>query len=108
MDGKFVAYYRVSTERQGRSGLGLDAQRDAVSRHLDGGSWSLLGEFTEIESGRNNARPQLAAGHRQLVGLRSRSHAIWRACSWLRRSGDTGDLGPNLKGTGPGGSILDG
>jgi len=61
MDGKFVAYYRVSTERQGRSGLGLDAQREAVSRHLDGGSWSLLGEFTEIESGRNNARPQLAA-----------------------------------------------
>lgn len=61
MDGKFVAYYRVSTERQGRSGLGLDAQREAVSRHLDDGSWSLLGEFTEIESGRNNARPQLAA-----------------------------------------------
>jgi DNA invertase Pin-like site-specific DNA recombinase len=55
-----IAYYRVSTERQGRSGLGLDAQRDAVIRYLDGGSWSLLGEFTEIESGRNNARPQLA------------------------------------------------
>jgi len=58
MDGKFVAYYRVSTERQGRSGLGPDAQREAVRRHLDGGSWSLLGEFTKIESGRNNARPQ--------------------------------------------------
>lgn len=60
MDGKFVAYYRVSTKRQGHSGLRLDAEREAVSRQLDGGSWSLLGEFTETESGRNNTRPQLA------------------------------------------------
>jgi len=47
-------------------------------------------------------------GHRQLVGLRSRWRAIRTACPWLRRSGDAGDLGPNLKGSGPGGSILGG
>jgi len=48
------------------------------------------------------------AGHRQLVGLRSLSRAIRTSWSWLRRSGDAGDLGPNLKGLGPGSSILGG
>ena len=48
---RFVAYYRVSTARQGRSGLGLDAQRKSVADHLNGGSWRLLAEHTEIESG---------------------------------------------------------
>jgi|SRR5579872_5128167 len=57
---KFVAYYRVSTERQGRSGLGLDAQRDAVRKYLDGGRWTILEEVTEIESGKRNDRPALA------------------------------------------------
>ena len=60
MDGKFVAYYRVSTERQGRSGLGLDAQHEAVRAFLNGGDWHLLGEHVEVESGRNNDRPALA------------------------------------------------
>ena len=59
MQGKFVAYYRVSTARQGRSGLGLDAQRQAVNDYLNGGRWSLLREFVEIESGKLNARPEL-------------------------------------------------
>jgi Resolvase, N terminal domain len=57
--GKFVAYYRVSTNGQGKSGLGLDAQGKAVNDYLNGGSWNLVGEFTEIESGRNAARPKL-------------------------------------------------
>ncbi|MBN8872169.1 MAG: recombinase family protein [Rhodospirillales bacterium] len=65
MDGKFVSYLRVSTDRQGRSGLGLEAQREAVSRFLNGGSWRLLGEFVEVESGRANERPQLAAALNQ-------------------------------------------
>ena len=58
----FVAYYRVSTERQGESGLGLDAQRAAVAKHVAGISGATLAaEFVEIESGKNSARPQLAA-----------------------------------------------
>lgn len=61
-EGTFIAYYRVSTDRQGRSGLGLDAQRQAVADYLNGGSWKLLAEFTEVESGkRHENRPQLAA-----------------------------------------------
>ena len=56
----YVAYYRVSTDRQGASGLGLDAQREAVKKHI--GSGTLAAEFTEIESGRRHKnRPQLAA-----------------------------------------------
>jgi DNA invertase Pin-like site-specific DNA recombinase len=57
--GRFVAYYRVSTDKQGKSGLGLEAQKDAVSRYLNGGSWELVGEFEEIESGGKDDRPQL-------------------------------------------------
>jgi DNA invertase Pin-like site-specific DNA recombinase len=61
--GKFVAYYRVSTARQGRSGLGLSAQQKAVADFLNGGDWKIVGEFTEIESGKKTDlnRPQLAA-----------------------------------------------
>jgi DNA invertase Pin-like site-specific DNA recombinase len=61
MDGKFIAYFRVSTERQGRSGLGEAAQREAVRQFLNGGDWRLLGEHVEVESGKNNDRPALAA-----------------------------------------------
>lgn len=61
MEGNFIAYYRVSTDRQGRSGLGLDAQKKAVLDHLNGGSWKLQAEFTEIETGKRNDRPQLEA-----------------------------------------------
>lgn len=58
-EGAFVAYYRVSTARQGRSGLGLEAQRAAVLSYLNGGPWRLLAEMTEIESGKLNDRPEM-------------------------------------------------
>jgi DNA invertase Pin-like site-specific DNA recombinase len=62
--GKFVTYFRVSTQRQGQSGLGLDAQRETVRNYLNGGNCEVVGEFTEIETGKgSNAlskRPQLA------------------------------------------------
>ena len=57
--GRFVAYYRVSTDRQGKSGLGLEAQREAVQSYLNGGSWTLAAEVTEVESGKRNDRPEL-------------------------------------------------
>lgn len=63
MEGQFIAYYRVSTSRQGNSGLGLDAQKQAVEDYLNGGHWSLLKEFKEVETGKgSNAldkRPEL-------------------------------------------------
>lgn len=65
MGVKFIAYYRVSTAKQGASGLGLEAQKTAVAAYLNGGNWKLLGEFIEVETGKgSNAldkRPQLRA-----------------------------------------------
>lgn len=59
---RLIAYYRVSTARQGRSGLGLDAQREAVARHVRSmGAAGLIAEYREVESGKRNDRPQLAA-----------------------------------------------
>ena len=59
--GKFIAYFRVSTDKQGKSGLGLEAQRKAVLDYLNGGRWTLVQEFVEIESGKHSDRQQLAA-----------------------------------------------
>lgn len=59
--GSFVAYYRVSTDRQGQSGLGLEAQASAVAAFVAGRSGELVGTFTEVESGRKAERPQLTA-----------------------------------------------
>ncbi|MGH1592217.1 recombinase family protein [Methylobacterium phyllosphaerae] len=56
----FVSYLRVSTERQGRSGLGLEAQRRAVADFLAGGSWRHVAELVEVESGSRDNRPRLA------------------------------------------------
>lgn len=58
--GRFVSYLRVSTAKQGASGLGLEAQRAAVASYLNGGAWTVLGEFVEVESGKRNDRPKLA------------------------------------------------
>jgi DNA invertase Pin-like site-specific DNA recombinase len=67
--GKFVSYLRVSTDKQGRSGLGVEAQREAVARYLNGGSWKLVAEYVETESGKRSDRPKLAAalGHAKAI-----------------------------------------
>jgi hypothetical protein len=76
--GKSIAYFRVSTDRQGKSGLGLDAQREAVMSYLNGGSWTLVSEFTEVESGsaartgRSSPPPSRPAKSRKPRALRGR------------------------------------
>ena len=66
---KVVAYYRVSTAQQGRSGLGLEAQREAVARFAEGERLEIVGEFVEVETGKGSdalhRRPQLAAAMAQ-------------------------------------------
>ena len=54
-----VTYLRVSTQKQGQSGLGLEAQRKAVEDYLNGGDWNILEELVEVESGKNSKRPKL-------------------------------------------------
>ena len=60
MASAFVSHLRVSTERQGRSGLGLEAQRRAVADFLAGGSWRHVAELVEVESGSRDNRPRLS------------------------------------------------
>ncbi|MBC7407002.1 MAG: recombinase family protein [Arcicella sp.] len=64
---KAIAYYRVSTDRQGKSGLGLEAQNKTVQQFATFKQWELIGEFTEIESGKKNNRPQLQEALKQCL-----------------------------------------
>src|SRR4051812_11158881 len=57
---RFVAYLRVSTARQGVSGLGIEAQREAVARHVAGSGGRIVAEVVEAESGKRADRPELA------------------------------------------------
>ena len=57
--GSIITYLRVSTARQGKSGLGLEAQQKAVADYLSTGQWNLIEEFVEVESGKNSKRPKL-------------------------------------------------
>lgn len=59
MNQKFVTYYRVSTDKQGRSGLGLEAQKKTVLDFIDGNKSEIVGEYVEIESGKRDDRPEL-------------------------------------------------
>lgn len=61
---RFVTYLRVSTDRQGRSGLGLEAQRKAVADHV-AGKGEIASEYVEVESGKKNDRPQLERALRE-------------------------------------------
>ena len=68
--GKHISYLRVSRDKQGRSGLGLEAQRAAVESYLNGGRGSLVAEYVEVESGKRSDRPELAKAlaHAKAVG----------------------------------------
>jgi DNA invertase Pin-like site-specific DNA recombinase len=70
--GKHVSYLRVSTDKQGRSGLGIEAQREAVTSYLNGGRWTLVAEYVETESGKRADRPKLAAAlsHAKAIGAK--------------------------------------
>ena len=70
MSTKVVSYLRVSTERQGASGLGLEAQRATVTAFCGHREFELAKEYVEVESGRNNARPVLAKAlaHARRIG----------------------------------------
>jgi len=59
MRRKIVAYYRVSTDKQGRSGLGLEAQRELVNAYATRTGCIIVAEFIEIETGKRNDRPEL-------------------------------------------------
>ena len=65
LSAKVIAYVRVSTQKQGKSGLGLEAQRAAIARFAASEGLEIIGEFTEIESGKGAdalaRRPQLVA-----------------------------------------------
>ncbi|BDQ34815.1 recombinase family protein [Pseudodesulfovibrio portus] len=70
MVNKFISYLRVSTAKQGKSGLGLEAQRTAVIEYLNGGQHELIHEYVEVESGKKDNRPELrkALKHCKVTG----------------------------------------
>jgi hypothetical protein len=95
MGSKFIAYYRVSTDHQGVNGNGMAAQRKAVEDYLNGGRCKLVGEFTEIGSGKRSDRPELekalTACRKNRANLSSRSWtgfsamSISKAARWSAR-----------------------
>jgi DNA invertase Pin-like site-specific DNA recombinase len=88
--GGFLAYYRVSTGKQGKSGLGIEAQRQAVATYLNGGNWRIVGEFVEVESGRRSDRPELdkalaTARVRQVPLVVAKVDRLTRSVAFLSR-----------------------
>lgn len=68
---RYVAYYRVSTEGQGDSGLGLEAQRRKVREHINGNGAEIVAEYQEVESGTAEERPQLERALQEAEALRA-------------------------------------
>lgn len=94
-EGGFVCYYRVSTGRQGKSGLGIEAQKAAVAAYLNGGNWRIITEFTEVESGKRSDRPALdkalaAARLHRVPLIVSRVDRLTRSVGFLSRLLDAG------------------
>src|SRR6478735_210653 len=89
-NGGFLAYHRVSTGKQGKSGLGVEAQRQAVATYLNGGNWRIIAEFTEIEGGKRSDRPALekalaAARVRQAPLVVAKVDRLTRSVAFLSR-----------------------
>ena len=79
--GKWISYLRASTGRQGRSGLGLEAQHKAVEDFLNGGRWQLVKEFVEVESGKKRiSTGRFLAKPSKPAGCMARS---WSSLSWI-------------------------
>lgn len=98
----FVAYYRVSTDQQGRSGLGLEAQRAAVAKHVETAGGVLVAEFEEVESGKRSDRPQLRDA---LAACRAR-RAVLVVAKLDRLARNTRFLLSVAEGTGDGGVVF--
>lgn len=99
---RFVAYLRVSTEGQGRSGLGLEAQRQVVAAHVARTGGEVVAEFQEVESGRKNSRPQLAVA---LACCRTR-RAVLLVAKLDRLARDARFLLGLVEGTGEAGVVF--
>ena len=76
---RFIAYERVSTARQGASGLGLEAQRQAIDGFAGSRGAEVLARSTEVESGRNPNRPELG----KALHLAKVTGASWSSPSWI-------------------------
>lgn len=92
---KYIAYYRVSTKRQGIDGNGMEAQKQAVSKFLSTIESELIAEFSEVESGGNNDRPKLAAAiqlakTRKATLIIAKLDRISRNASFLLQLQDSG------------------
>jgi DNA invertase Pin-like site-specific DNA recombinase len=92
---RVIAYYRVSTEEQGRSGLGLEAQRQAVLSLCNGRGWEVIAEHTEIESGKRSDRPALSAAmhHAKVTGavlVVAKLDRLSRSVAFLSQLQDSG------------------
>lgn len=83
---KLVAYYRVSTQEQGDSGLGLEAQRAAVEAYAAKQGLEIVAEFTEIESGTDNNRAELAKAISKVKRTRGCSLIVKTQCRLARRT----------------------
>jgi DNA invertase Pin-like site-specific DNA recombinase len=99
MSKPVVAYYRVSTREQGKSGLGIDARRAAAARFAEAEGFDLVAEFTDVETGKGadalDRRPQLAEARRNAKG--PVMVAKWPAYTRLRASPES--CGPCGRGT---------
>jgi len=95
MKTKFVAYYRVSTDKQGLQGNGMESQKQSVARYLNSLECELLASFEEVESGANNKRPQLAlaiqmAKSRKAILIISKLDRLGRNAAFLLQLQDSG------------------